>query len=108
MLTMLVGRTDERSELAEEFLLFVSTLMRGMGAIFRRMMDEYDVTWPQLHMLKMVWHSERVRGMKYSNSMKRAAPTASRMTDSLCSKVLVEKAKDAANQRVTLLRMTPK
>jgi len=101
-------KTDERSELAEEFLLFVSTLMRGMGAIFRRMMEEYDVTWPQFHMLKMVWHSERVTVTELSNSLMIAAPTASRMIDSLCSKGLLEKTKDASDQRVTLLRMTPK
>lgn len=101
-------KDESRSELADEFLLFVSTLFRGMGAIFRRMMEEYDVTWPQFHMLKMVWHSDRMTVTELSNSLMIAAPTASRMIDGLCAKGLLEKAKDPCDQRVALIRLTPK
>lgn len=99
---------DERSRLAEEFLLFIGTIMRGTRAIFRRELEAYDVTWPQFHLLKMVKHRDRTTVTELSNSLMIAAPTASRMIDGLCAKGLLKKEKDPEDHRVTLVVLTRK
>jgi DNA-binding MarR family transcriptional regulator len=99
---------ESRSELAEEFLQFIGTVIRGMGAVFRRETEKYDITWPQFHLLKMVKRADRITVTELSNSLMIAPPTASRMIDGLCSKGLLVKAKDSSDQRVTLVKLTPK
>ena len=99
---------DERAQLADEFLLFVGTMMRGTGAIFRRELDTYDVTWPQFSLLKVVKHSGRMTVTELSNSLMVAPPTGSRMIEGLCAKGLLAKQKDPDDHRVTLVVMTPK
>lgn len=99
---------DERSRLADEFLLFVGTMMRGTGAIFRRELDAYDVTWPQFSLLKVVKRSGRMTVTELSNSLMVAPPTGSRMIDGLCSKGLLAKEKDPDDHRVTLVVLTRK
>jgi MarR family 2-MHQ and catechol resistance regulon transcriptional repressor len=101
-------RVDERSELAEEFFLFIGAIMRGTRAIFRSELEENDVTWPQFHLLKMVKHRDRTTVTELSNSLMIAAPTASRMIDGLCTKGLLRKEKDPKDHRVTLVVLTRK
>jgi DNA-binding MarR family transcriptional regulator len=101
-------KDSERSALAEEFLLFIGVIIRGMDAIFRREMEEYEVTWPQVHMLKVVKYADRLTVTELSNSLMIAAPTASRMIDGLCSKGLLKKEKDSSDQRVSIVVTTPK
>lgn len=99
---------DERSELAEEFFLFIGAIMRGTRAIFRSELEECDVTWPQFHLLKTVKRRERTTVTELSHSLMIAAPTASRMIDGLCAKGLLKKEKDPEDQRVTLVVLTHK
>lgn len=100
--------TGESSEVAERFGQFVGSIIRGMDAIFRREMEAYEVTWPQFHLLKVVKRSERITVTELSNTLLVAAPTASRMIEGLCSKGLIEKAKDSDDHRVILVSLTPK
>ena len=99
---------EERSELADEFFGFIGAIMRGTRAIFRGELEEHDVTWPQLHMLKMVKRRERTTVTDLSNSLIVAAPTASKMIDGLCGKGLLRKEKDPDDHLVTLVVLTRK
>lgn len=98
---------DDRSQLIAEFLQSFGTMVRGMNATFGRELEEYGVTWPQFHLLKVVKRSERITVTELSNSLLVAAPTASRMIEGLCSKGLLSKQKDAVDHRVILVRLTP-
>lgn len=99
---------NRRRGLSEKFLSSIGKIMRGMHAIFRREMEEYEVTWPQFHMLKVVTARGGIGVTELSNILMIAAPTASRMIDGLCSKGLLEKEKDPGDQRVTLIHATEK
>lgn len=92
--------------LAEEFLASEGRIMRGMRAIFRREMEEYEVTWPQFHLLKSVSGGEAVTVTDVAQRLMVSAPTASRMIDGLCSKGLIEKVKDDDDHRVYKLKLS--
>ena len=99
----------ERSRLADEFLGFIGTMMRGTRAIFRRELEACDMTWPQFSLLKVVKkHSGRMTVTELSNSLMVAPPTGSRMIEGLCSKGLLAKEKDPDDHRVTLVVLTEK
>jgi len=100
--------SDRREELVEEFMLSMGKIMRGMRAIFRREMERFEVTWPQFHLLKFVRDGDGITVTELSQIMMISAPTTSRMIDGLCSKGLLEKAKDDEDHRVIRLQLTPK
>ncbi len=100
--------TDARRiEIAEEFLASFSSMIRGMDAVFRKELESFGVTWPQLHMLKVLERAGRMTVTELSNCMLVAAPTASRMIDFLCAKRLLEKERNVADHRVTYVKPTP-
>ena len=101
-------KSERRAELAEEFLISIGQVIRGMDAIFRREFEEYEVTWPQFHMLKMIKFHGKTGVTDLSNLLMIAPPTASRMINGLTSKGLVVKEKDPSDQRVTLVALTQK
>lgn len=101
-------REEKARELADEFVRGIGKAMRSMGAIFRVEMEKRDVTWPQFHMLKFVSDRPEPTVTDISNLMMIAAPTASRMIDSLCGKGLLRKEKSGDDHRVTVVRLTEK
>ena len=101
-------QNDKKAELADQFLLFIGDIVRGMDCIFRREMERFDVTWPQYHLLKVIKTVGRMSVTELSNSLMIAPPTASRMVDGLCNKGLLEKVKDTVDQRVTYVTITGK
>lgn len=97
-----------RGELAERFLSSVGKGMRGMSSIFRKEIERYEITLPQYHLLKLVQGQGSMTVTELGNRLMIAAPTASRMIDSLCAKDLLAKEKDPKDHRVTLVRVTGK
>ena len=101
----LTGKDSRHTELANEFMADVGRIMRGMRFNFRKQMERYEVTWPQFHLLKLVKHNDGITVTELAHYMMISAPTTSRMVDALCSKGLLEKAKDSEDHRVTRLKL---
>ena len=99
-------KQDELERLAESFFKSVGTAMRGMGAVFRKELEGYDVTWPQFHLLKQVESRDGLQVTEVSSLLMIAPPTASRMIDGLAAKGLLRKEKDERDHRVTRVLLT--
>src|SRR5450756_2936501 len=72
-------RNDKREELAGEFLLSIERLMKGTGVIFRAVLEDYDVTHAQFHLLMVVKGRGKTTVTEISRLLMIAPPTASRM-----------------------------
>lgn len=101
-------KNDKRAELAGEFLLSIERLMKGTGVIFRSVLEDYDVTHAQFHLLMVIKGRGKTTVTEISRLLMIAPPTASRMIDGLCAKGLLKKEKDAADHRVTRINLTGK
>ena len=101
-------RNDKREVLAGEFLLSIERLMKGTGVIFRAVLEDYDVTHAQFHLLMVVKGQGKTTVTEISRLLMIAPPTASRMIDGLCVKGLLEKEKDTSDHRVTRINLTNK
>jgi DNA-binding MarR family transcriptional regulator len=96
----------ESEELARTFIDGMAAIMRANGAVFREGLEKYGATFPQLHLMKMVSFHEGTTVSELAQMMMVAPPTASRMIGNLCSRGLLERRKDAADQRVTHIGLT--
>jgi MarR family 2-MHQ and catechol resistance regulon transcriptional repressor len=101
-------KNDKRAELAGEFMLSIERLIKGTAAIFRRVLEDYDVTLAQFHLLMVVKGHGRTTVTEISRLQMIAPPTASRMIDGLCAKGLLEKEKDPSDHRITRISLTGK
>jgi DNA-binding MarR family transcriptional regulator len=99
---------DKRAKLAGEFLLSIERLMKGTGVIFRSVLEDYDVTHAQFHLLMVIRGRGGTTVTEVSRLLMIAPPTASRMIDGLCAKGLLKKEKDASDHRVTHVSLTGK
>lgn len=99
-------REREREALARKFIDGMAAVMRANGAVFREEMEKYGATFPQLHLMKMVSCRRGMTVSELAQMMMVAPPTASRMIDNLCSRGLLERHKDEADQRVTRVGLT--
>lgn len=94
-------------ELAEEFLSSLRKIMRGKNAIFRKELEEYGITWPQFHLLKLVKDSKGMSVTELGDTMIVTPPTVSRMIEGLCAKGLLTKAKNSKDRRIAHVQATP-
>jgi len=101
-------RNDKREKLAGEFLLSIERLMKGTGVIFRSVLEDYDVTHAQFHLLMVVKGRGETTVTEISRLLMIAPPTASRMIEGLCVKGLLKKEKDASDHRITRVSLTSK
>lgn len=99
---------EDQKQIAERYLHGIEKVVRGLVSVFRREAENYQVTWPQYHMLKIVKDREVTTVTELSNAMMVAAPTASRMVDALCEKKLVSKHRNREDHRVVNLKLTEK
>lgn len=99
---------DRREELAERLAESMAVIMRSRGNALRRVAGRYGITPPQFFLLKMLNAHGEMTVTGISEVMMVAAPTASRMIANLCEKGWLERRKDPANRRVTLVRLTRK
>ena len=97
---------QKKKELSDRLQESLGTIMRATGAMFRRDVERYGITFAQFHMLKRV----RARGpmtiTEMSKLMMIAVPTASRMIDGLCEKGLLTKSRSESDSRVTMVSLT--
>jgi len=96
----------ERLELADQFLENFRATVRATRVIFRHEVERHGVTWPQYGMLRMVKRQGPVTITELSSLLNITLPTASKMIDILCSKGMLERAKDQEDHRVTNLKLT--
>ena len=101
-------KNDKRAKLAGEFLLSIERLMKGTGVIFRSVLEDYDVTHAQFHLLMVVKGGGKTTVTEISRLLMIAPPTASRMIDGLCAKGLLKKEKDTSDHRITRVSLTGK
>lgn len=96
----------QREELAEKLIGSMTAIMRVSGAVFRDELEKYGATLPQLHLMKMVSFHEGTTVTELAKVLMVAPPTASRMIENLCSRGLLQREKDAGDQRVTHVKLT--
>lgn len=97
---------EQSEELAEKLIESMDVIMRIRGSVFREELERSEVTFTQFHMLKMVGLHGGMTVSELARAMLVAPPTASRMIESLCSKGLLQREKDARDQRVTHVKIT--
>lgn len=98
------GKGLERS--AGDLADSVTRVMRMLGATFRTLLENRDITWPQFHLLKIVKRNGRATVTELASMLMIAAPTTSRMIDNLCGKGLLSKHRDPGDHRLVHIDLT--
>jgi len=99
---------ERKEELVDRFLESMGVIMRLRRNAFRKAMGRHGVTLPQFFLLKVLGVRGEMTVTEVAQCMMVAVPTASRMIDKLCARGFLERRKDPANRRLTLVRPTRK
>lgn len=100
------------AEHEKEFLESVQTTMmsffKKMRSIMEKKLEPYDITFPQLHILRMLEKAGATSVSEIAEHMKVKPSSITVMIDRLVKQALVFRYHDPEDRRVVLMELTPK